>query len=135
MNGRIWALKIEDKKIKKGDSSFNGSGIILTNNEIKYIIMVFKSFENWGILLKGATRKITCQDGRFLNFLIPLMIAVLSLMKNVLTPFAKSVLLPLRSLAGVSAVDAAIQTKRNGSGIKNLTISNKGLEDIMKIVK
>ena len=135
MNGRIWALKIEDKKIKKGDSSFNGSGIILTNNKIKYIIMVFKSFENWGILLKGATRKITCQDGRFLNFLIPLMIAVLSLMKNVLTPFAKSVLLPLRSLAGVSAVDAAIQTKRNGSGIKKLTISNKGMEDIMKIVK
>ena len=63
------------------------------------------------------------------------MIAVLSLMKNVLTPFAKSVLLPLRSLAGVSAVDAAIQTKRNGSGIKKLTISNKGMEDIMKIVK
>ena len=56
------------KKIKKGISSITGSGISLTNNEIKDIIKVIKSLENAGILLKGPTRKITSQEGGFLNF-------------------------------------------------------------------
>ena len=34
-----------------------------------------KSLENRGILLKGTTRKFTSQEGGFLNFLKPLMIA------------------------------------------------------------
>ena len=35
-----------------------GWGITLTNNEIKDILKVIKSLENWGILLKGTTIKI-----------------------------------------------------------------------------
>ena len=62
------------------------------------------------------------------------MTAVLSLMKSVLTSVAKSVLLPLRLSAGMSAADTAIQNKIYGSEIKALTISNKEMEDIMKIV-
>ena len=54
---------------------------------------VIKSLENRGILLKGTTRKITSQEGEFLNFLRPLMTG-LPLMKSVLKPLAKSVLLP-----------------------------------------
>ena len=68
---------------------------------------VIKSLENRGILLKRTTRKITNQEGRFLNFLRPLMTAGLPLMKSVLTPLAKSVLLPLELLAGMPAADAA----------------------------
>ena len=47
--------------------------------------------KNSGILSKGkeTTRKITGQEGRFLYFLRPLMTA------GLLTPLAKSVLLPL----------------------------------------
>ena len=37
---------------------------------------VIKSLENRGILLKGTTRKITIQEGGFLNFLRPLMTTV-----------------------------------------------------------
>ena len=37
-------------------------------------------------------------------------------MKSVLTPLAKSVLLPLGLLPGMSAADAAIQKKTYGSG-------------------
>ena len=59
----------------------------------------------------------------------------LPLMKNVLTPTAKSVLLPLELSAGMSAADAAIQKKIYASGITTLIISNKEMEDIMKIVK
>ena len=49
-----------------------GSGIILTKNEIKDIIKVYKSLENRGILLRGTTRKISRQEGGFFNCLRPL---------------------------------------------------------------
>ena len=56
-------------------------------------------------------------------------------MKNVLTPLAKSVLIPLGLTAAASATDAAIQKKIYGSGATELIISNEEMEDIMKIVK
>ena len=56
-------------------------------------------------------------------------------MKSVLTPLAKSVLLALRLAAGMSAKDATIKKKIYGSGTTELTISNKEIEDIMKIVE
>ena len=42
-------------------SSILGSGITLTNSEIKYIIKVIKSLENREILLQETTQKITSQ--------------------------------------------------------------------------
>ena len=49
---------------------------------------------------------------------------------------AKSVLLPLRLWAGMSAADAAIQKRIiYGSRTTALIISNEEMEDIMKIVK
>ena len=53
------------KNIKKGILSISGSGITLTNNEIKDIIKLIKSLENRRILLKGTTRKVTSQEGEF----------------------------------------------------------------------
>ena len=70
------------------------SGITLTINEMKDIIKVIKSLENREISLKKTTRKITSQDGGFLNFFRPLMTAGLPLIKSVLPPIAKIVLLP-----------------------------------------
>ena len=72
------------KKIKKGISSITGSGITLTNNEIKYIMKVIKSLEKRRILLKETTRKTTSQERGFLNFLRALMTASLPLMKILL---------------------------------------------------
>ena len=63
------------------------------------------------------------------------MIAGLPLMKSVLSLLAKSVLIPLELLAGMSAADAAIQKKIHRSGTTALIISNEKVEDIMKIVK
>ena len=62
-------------------------------------------------MFKGTTRKIISQERGSLNFLRLLMTAGLPLMKNVLTPFAKSILIPLGLSAGMSAADAAIQKK------------------------
>ena len=65
-----------------------GSGLAITNNEIKDIIKVIRSLENKTILLKGTTKKITGREGGFLNFLKPLITTGLPLMKNVHTPLA-----------------------------------------------
>ena len=96
---------------------------------------VIKSLESRGILLKGTTRKITSQEGGFLNFLKPLMTAGLPLMESALLRLAKSILLPLGLSAGMSAADAAIQKIIYGSGTTALIISNEEMEDIMEIVK
>ena len=85
---------------------------------------IIKSLENRGILLKGTTRKITSQEGGFSNFLRPLLTAGLPLMKSVLTPLAKSLLLK---------ADTTIQKKN--SRTTGLIISNIEIEDIIKIVK
>ena len=61
------------------------------------------------------------------------MTAGLPLMKSALTRLVKSVLLPLRLSAGMSAVDAAIQKKIYVFESKALTISIEGMKDIIKI--
>ena len=53
-------------------------------------------------------------------------------MKSVLTPLAKSVLLPLEVSAGISG---AIQKKIYESGTTALIIQNEEIENLMKIVK
>ena len=70
-----------------------------------------------------------------MNFLRPLITAGLQLMKSVLTPLAKSILLPFGLSAAMSATDATIPKKNHGSGITALIISNEEMEEIMEIVK
>ena len=56
-------------------------------------------------------------------------------MKSVLTPLAKSVLIPLGLTAAISATDAAIQKKIHESRTTALIISNDEMKKKMKIVK
>ena len=56
-------------------------------------------------------------------------------MKIVLTLVAKSILMLLGLLATMSATDAATEMKIYGSGATLLIISDKEMEDLMKIVK
>ena len=86
-------LNVLGKKIEIGNLPITDSEV--THKLTKDIVKVIKSLENRGILLKGSTRKITSQEGGFLNFLRPLMTAGLLLIKSVLTPLAKVVLIPL----------------------------------------
>ena len=112
-------LNMTGKKIKE---KF-GSVITLRNNEIKYIMKVIKCSENRGIALKGTTRKITSQEGGFLNFLRRLMTATLPLFKNVLTPLAIKVNVSLR----------CSYSKKSETIV--LVISNGEMGDIMRMVK
>ena len=76
------------------------------------------------------------QSGGFLGRILgPLLKTGLLLMKNVLKPLAKSVLIPLGLTAPTSATDAAIHKKMFGSGFITLIISNEEMNDIMKIIK
>ena len=86
--------------------------------------------------LKGTTRKITSQGGGFLDFLKPSMTTGgLALMKNVLTPLARSTLTLLGLTAAASASHAAIQKKMYGLEKTTLAFSNEVLNNTMKIVK
>ena len=56
------------------------------------------------------------------------------MIKNVITPLAKSVLIPL-GLTAAAATDAGIYKKILGSGNTTLNISNKDMDKLIKIVK
>ena len=77
------------------------------------------------------------QSGRFLGKLLgPLLKTGLPLIKSVLTPLSKSVLIPLGLTAAASAADAGIHKKVLESGNNaTLIISNKDMDDLIKIVK
>ena len=86
------------------------------------------------------------QSGGFLGRLLgPLLKTGLPLIKNVIKPLAKRILIPLGLTATASAADAGIHKKILGSGhnrhsssvLHNTTliISDNEMEDIIKIVK
>ena len=79
------------------------------------------------------------QSGGILGkLLVPLLKTGLPLIKNVIKPLAKSVLIPLGLTVAASAADAGIHKKILGSGNNNnttLIISNDEMDDILKIVK
>ena len=77
------------------------------------------------------------QSGGFIGRLLgPLRKTGLLLIKNVIKPLAKSVLIPLGLTAAASAADAGIHKKILRSGnMTTLIISNDEIEDIIKIVK
>ena len=76
------------------------------------------------------------QSGGFLGRLLgPLLKGRLPLMKRVLKPFSKSILISLELTAATSTTYAAIYKKMFRSGIMILIISNEEMNDIMNIVK
>ena len=86
-------------------------------------------------LSKAQISKII-QSGGFLGRLLgPLLKTGLPLIKNVIKPLAKSVLIPLGLTTAASAADAGIHKKILGSGTATLIISNEEMNDIMRIVQ
>ena len=79
------------------------------------------------------------QSGGILHRLLgPLLKTGLLLIRNVIEPLAKTVLIPLGLTTAASAADEGIYEKILGSGHNNtrtLIISNDEMKDIIKIVK
>ena len=53
------------KNVLQASKKACGAGMTLNDNEVKDIIKIIKSLENRGILLKGATGKVTSHKGGF----------------------------------------------------------------------
>ena len=82
-------------------------------------------------LSKAEISKII-QSGGFLGSLLSKLAGPLM---KVAVPLAKNILAPLGITAAASAIDAGIQKKIHGSGTTTLIISNKEMNDMMKIVQ
>ena len=110
--------------------------LLLTDRQVSSIHKAFDNNSSVDIRFSKTQLSKMIQSGGFLGKLLgPLLKTGLPLIKNVITPLAKSVLTRLGLTAATSAADAGIHKKMLGSGNTTLIISNKDMEDLIKIVK
>ena len=112
--------------------------LLLTNRQVANICKAFAKNTSIDIKLSKTQLSKRIQSGGFLGRLLgPLLKTGLPLIRNVIKPLAKSVLIPLGLTAAASAADAGIHKKILGSGHNNTTliISNNEMDDILKIAK
>ena len=89
--------------------------LLLTNRQVANLRKVFASKSSADIKLSKTQFSGMVQLGGFLGRLLgPLLKTGLPLMKNVITPLAKSDLIPLGLTAAASAADAGIHKKSWG---------------------
>ena len=123
-----------------GDNTNFPHELLLTNRQVANIRKAFANNLSTDIKFSKAQLSKMIQSGGFLGKLLgPLLRTGLPLMKSVIKPIAKSVLIPLGLTAAVLAADAGIHKKILGSGSDHnntiLIISNDEMDDILKIVK
>ena len=115
--------------------------LLLNNRQVANLCKDFANNSKTNIKLSKTQLSKMIQSRGFLGRLLgPLLKTGLPLIKNVIKPLAKSVLIPLGLTAAASAADAGIHKKILGSGHNNpssttLIISNNEMKDIIKIVK
>ena len=113
--------------------------LLLTGRQISSIRKAFSNNSTVDIKFSKTQLSKMIQSGGFLGKLLgSLLKTELPLIKNVITSWAKSVLIPLglTAAAAAAAADAEILKKTLGSGgHTTLIISNKDIEDLIKIVK
>ena len=109
---------------------------LLSNRQVANLRKAFAS--NLLVNVKPSKTQLSniMQLGKFLGRLLgPLLKTGLPLIKDVIKPLAKSVLIPLGLTAAASTSDAGIHKKILSSETTTLIISNDEMEDITKIVK
>ena len=129
-----------------GDDEINfPHQLLLTNRQVANLRKAFAGKSSTDIKLSKNQISKMIQSGGFLGRLLgPLLKTGFPLLKNVIKPLTKSVLIPLRSTAAASAADEGIHKKILGSGHRStfsashnntmLIISNDEMKDIIKIV-
>ena len=141
-NGTDVVLRLSSNMV--GNSSDNTNfphELLLTNRQVANIRKAFANNLSTDIKFSKAQLSKMIQSGGFLGKLLgPLLKTGLPLIKSVIKPLAKSILVPLGLTAAASAADAGIHKKILGSGSNNnnntiLIISNDEMNDILKIVK
>ena len=119
---------------------FNGNNLphelLLTTRQKTKIRNASNNNTSTDIKLSKAQINKIIQSGGFLGKLLgPLLKTGLPLIKNVIKPLAKNVLIPLGLTAAASAADAGILKKILGSGNTTLIIFNEEMNDVIKIVQ
>ena len=121
--------------------------LLLTDIQVSSIRKAFANNSSVNIKFSKIQLSRMIQSRGFLCKLHGLLLKTgLPLIKNVITPLAERVLIPLGLIAAASAADAGIHKKILGSGRRHssssaphnnttLIISNNEMEDIIKIVK
>ena len=90
--------------------------LLFTNRQVSNLRNAFASNSSADIKLSKTQLSRMIQSGGFLGILLgPLLKIGLPLIKNVIKPLAKSVLIPLGLTAATSAADAGIHKKILGS--------------------
>ena len=128
-------LRLSSTMIGDDETNFPHK-ILLTNRQISNLPKAFADKSSTDIKLSKTQISKMIQSGGFLGRLLgPLLKTGLPLIKNVIKPLAKSVLIPLGLTAAASAADAGIQKKILGSGNNTTTliISNDEMRGIIKI--
>ena len=120
--------------------------LLLTDRQVSSICKALANNSSANIEFSETQLSKMIQSGGCLGKLLdPLLKTGLPLIKSVITRLAKSVLIPLGLTAVASAADAGIHKKILGSGCRHsssstshnttLIISNKDMEDLVKIAK
>ena len=129
-------LRLSSNMIGNNETNFPHE-LLLTDRQVSSLRKSFANNSSADIKLSKTQLSKMVQLGGFLGKLLgPLLKTGLPLIKNVITPLAKSVLIPLGLTAAASAADAGIHKKILGSGnTTTLIISNNEMEDLIKIVE
>ena len=127
-------IRLSPNMIDKGNFPHE---LLLTDRQVSSIHKAFANNSSVDNKFPKTQLSKTKQSGGLLGKLLgPLLKTGLPLIKSVIKPLAKSVLIPLGLTAAASAADAGIHKKILGSGNNTtLIISNKDIEDLIKIVK
>ena len=129
------ALRLSSNMTGDNETNFPHK-LLLTNRQVLNLRKTFANHLSADIKLSKTQLSKMIQSGGFLSRLLgPLLKTGLPLIKNVIKPLAKSVLIPLGLTAAASAADAVIHKKILGSGTTTLIISNKEMNDIIKNIQ
>ena len=101
-------LRLSSNMIGDDETNFPHK-LLLTNRQVANLCKAFGNYLSLGIKLSKSPIPKMIQSGRFLGRLLgPLLKTGLRLIKNVVKPLAKSILIPLELTVAASAVDAGI---------------------------
>ena len=104
-------LRLSSNTIGDNETNFPHK-LLLTNRQVSNLCKAFANHSLAGIKLSKTKLSKMIQSGGFLGRLLgPLVKTGLPLIKNVIKPLAKSVLIPLGLTAAASAADAGIYKK------------------------
>ena len=101
-------LRLSSNMIGDDETNFPHK-LLLTNRQVANLCKAFANYLSLGIKLSKSPIPKMIQSGRFLGRLLgPLLKTGLRLIKNVVKPLAKSILIPLELTVAASAADAGI---------------------------